>query len=271
MRRKRLGDRRDVQPLLVGERHDDRALVDPVGDLVGPGLDDLVRARDSLRAGQRRTRVDDGGAPAELLAVGAERLGGRGGAEDHDAERALDHLGEDAVVPKPGRIEHAALESLLTGGGVGIERPVAVLVEQRLHLAPEGGIGLLDPDVDLAAAGEADFPGLAVGDAVVHAASLAAFEDLLRPLDDVGLDTAAGDGSREGSVLTDDHLRARLPWRRADRVDDGREHDSLARARRLDHVEMLVHHGLSVAPCVEMMPLARAARSCRLASSGRRP
>ena len=105
----------NVEPLLVGERDDDRALVDPVGDLVGPGLDDLVGARDALRGRERGARVDDGRAPAELLAVGAEMLGGLGGAEDHDAERALDHLGEDAVVAQAGALEHAALEPLLAG------------------------------------------------------------------------------------------------------------------------------------------------------------
>ena len=171
-------------------------------------------------------------------------LGGLGGAEDHHAQRALDHLGEDAVVAEPGALEHAALEPLLAGRGVGVEHPVAVLVEQRAHVAPELGIGLLEPDVDLAAAGEADLEGVAVGDAVVDAAGLAAGEDCLRALDDVGLDAAAGDRADEAAALGTTIFAP--GWRGAERsvVDDGRDRDLLARPRRrVDRVEDARPHG----------------------------
>ena len=209
----------------------------------GQALIDLVRARDALGRRERGARVDDGRAPAELLAVGAEVLGGLGRAEDHDAERALDHLGEDAVVAETGALEDAALEPLLAGVRVGVEHPVAVGVEQRANVAPELGIGLLDPDVDLAAAGEPDLPGLAVGDAVVDAAGDLAGEDVLRPLDDVGLDAAAGDRA-------DEACRSRATiifapgWRGADRIVSitvATTTRSPAARRLVDHVEDVVH------------------------------
>ena len=140
------------------------------------------------------------------------------------------------------------LEPLLAGVRVGEEHPVAVGVEQRANLVPELGIGLLDPDVDLAAAGEPDLPGLAVGDAVMDAAGDLAGEEVLRALDDVGLDAAARDRADECAVLAHDHLRARLSWRRPDRVDHGRDDDALpGGARLVDHIEDVVH-GSTIAP-----------------------
>ena len=69
------GDGRDVEPLLVAERDDDGAIVDPVEHLVGPGLDHLVGARDALGSRERGPSIDHRRAPPELLPVGAEVLG----------------------------------------------------------------------------------------------------------------------------------------------------------------------------------------------------
>ena len=51
----------------------------------------------------------------------------------------------------------------------------------------------LDEDVDLAAAGQADAPGLVVGDAVGDDRRRLTGEDRLGTLGDVGFDAAAGD------------------------------------------------------------------------------
>ena len=56
---------------------------------------------------------------------------------------------------------------------------------------------LLDEDVDLAAAGQADPERHLVGDPVREQPRRAAGEYLLRGEDDVALDAAAGDGARE--------------------------------------------------------------------------
>ena len=61
-------------------------------------------------------------------------------------------------------------------------------VEHRLDLLPPR---LLDEDVDLAAAGQADRPGLLVGDPVGEELRLGAGEDGLGLLVDLVLDTAA--------------------------------------------------------------------------------
>src|SRR5262249_27569588 len=151
-------------------------------------------------------------------------------------------LGEDAVVAQAGRLEHAALEPFLAGRGVGVEHPVAVLVEQHAHLAPELDVGLLEPDVDLAAAREAHLECVGVGDPVVDLARGRAGEDLLRALGHVGLDAPAGDRADDASALGDHHLRAGLARRRAERRDDGPDRRLLAgRGRSVDRVEDLLH------------------------------
>ena len=59
----------------------------------------------------------------------------------------------------------------------------------------------LDPDPDLAAAGEADVPGLIVGDAVVEELRRPTAEHRARLLDDGALDAASRDRSGDLSAL----------------------------------------------------------------------
>ena len=103
--------------------------------------------------------------------------------------------------------------------GVGVEHPVPVGVEQRANVVPEPGVGELEPDVDLPAAGEADLPGIAVGDAVVDGPRLATAEDRGGAGSDIGFDAAAGDRADDPSALADHHLRAGLARGGADRGD----------------------------------------------------
>ena len=232
------------------ERDDRGALVDPVEDLVGPRLDDLVGARQPLRRRERGARVDDCRAPAELLPVRGEMLGGLGGAEDQHSQWALDHLGEDAVVAKACLLEQTALEPLLAGLDIRVEHRVLVVVEHAAHLAPQLGLGLLEPDVDLAAAGEADLERVAVGDAVVNEVGGPTREDLLCTLGDVGLDATARHGADVAAALGDDVLRAGLARRRPDRADDGGDCRLLAAfGGGVDRVEdRTLHRSTQVTP-----------------------
>ena len=121
----------------------------------------------------------------------------------------------------------------------GVEHPVAVRVEQRADLAPELRVGLLDPDVDLAAAREADLPGLAVGDAVVDARGRRSPAKSCFARSTTSASTQPPETEPTNRPLSRiDHLRAGLARRRADRVDHGRDDDLLARRGRLvDRVE----------------------------------
>src|SRR3954454_9296259 len=64
----------------------------------------------------------------------------------------------------------------------------------------------LEEDLQLAAAGKADFPGLLVGDAEIEQARLAVRDHLLRLLDDGALDAAARDRAQHASVGIDHEL-----------------------------------------------------------------
>src|SRR5256885_17019668 len=67
---------------------------------------------------------------------------------------------------------------------------------------------LLHEHLDLAAAGEADVPGLLVGDAEIEQLRLAAGDGLLRLLDHRTLDAAAGDRADEFAAVIDRELAA---------------------------------------------------------------
>ena len=103
---------------------------------------------------------------------------------------------------------------------------------------------LLDEDVDLAAAREADPEGHIVGDPVGDEARAGSGEHLLRGEDDVALDAAAGNGAGKLALLAHGELGADRPRRRAARGDHGRESDPpspLTPAPRLQ--QRFVHAG----------------------------
>ena len=67
----------------------------------------------------------------------------------------------------------------------------------------------LDEDLDLAAAGEPDLPGLLVADPEIEEARLAVLDRRLCFLDDDTLDTAARDRADKRAVIGDRELGAR--------------------------------------------------------------
>src|SRR3954447_23303895 len=85
----------------------------------------------------------------------------------------------------------------------------------------------LHEDVDLAAAREADAPGLVVRDAVGDDGRGLAGEDRLRALGHVRLDTATGDRAEHAAGARDRELRAERARGAAPRGDDGRKRDGL--------------------------------------------
>src|SRR5205823_10116577 len=94
----------------------------------------------------------------------------------------------------------------------------------------------LDKDLDLAAAGEADFPGLLVTDPEIEEARLAVADRLQGLGDDRAFDAAARHRADKGAAAIDGELGAERAGRGAPSVDDRRERDAFARfapARRL--------------------------------------
>src|SRR5579859_222853 len=81
----------------------------------------------------------------------------------------------------------------------------------------------LDEDLHLAAAGEADVPGLLVGHAEIEQLRLARADGVECALDYGAFDAAAGDGADEAALVVDRQLGADRPGRGAPGGDDGGE------------------------------------------------
>src|SRR5882724_11879323 len=81
--------------------------------------------------------------------------------------------------------------------------------------AARASLQLLDIDLQLAAAGQPDLPGLFVGDAEIEQARLAVGNGLLRLLDDGALDAAARHRADHGAVAVDGEMAADRSGRRA--------------------------------------------------------
>src|SRR5439155_26823442 len=136
------------------------------------------------------------------------------GAEEEQPRRRpelLDELGP--VLVDDGR----ARESLTT-----LDAPEELLELAQRHV--------LDEDVDLAAAGQADRPGLLVRDPVGEELGLRACEHRLRLLVDLVLDTAAGNRPGELPLLRDRELRADRARRGGTRGDHGGQRHLLVAA-----------------------------------------
>ncbi len=158
--------------------------------VLGPRPDDPVGARQALGRREGRARVDDDRVPADQLRGGAERLGGVDGAEDDEPRRRPVHLGVDPValaleqaVPLDVRGERGQLRRPVADGLARVEEDEqlgsrvlalehreadrALLVRDDLEQPlAQRRVEPVDPDVDLAAAGEADLERLVVGDPV---------------------------------------------------------------------------------------------------------
>src|SRR5436305_15054180 len=132
--------------------------------------------------------------------------------------------------PHPAAIAgHSSIQSQAPPGGAHARSPTP-----RRESGPS--FDALDKDLDLAAAGEADFPGLLVGDAEIEEARLAVADRLQGLGDDRALDAAARDRADKGAVAVDGELGAQRAGRGAPSIDNRRERDAFARfapARRL--------------------------------------
>jgi hypothetical protein len=193
---------------------------------------------ESFARREPRPRVGDDRAPADVARCCAQRIGRVHGAVDqHPRRRAedireqapsvqLDHLAVtgadqlvgDVVVP----IGHEPFAAVVQ---VDEEDGTALLPRDVRELLQERGVGLVDPDVDLPAAGEPDAERLVVGNPVREQPGLTAGEHLASRLDDLALHAAAGDRPRELAPLGDDQLRPDRSRSRAPGGDDTRHGD----------------------------------------------
>src|SRR5947199_10336997 len=80
----------------------------------------------------------------------------------------------------------------------------------------------LDKDLDLAAAGQPDLPGLLVADPEIEEARLAVADRFQRLGHDRAFDAAARDRADKGAIAIDRELGAERPGRRAPGPDDRR-------------------------------------------------
>src|SRR5690606_9559276 len=107
----------------------------------------------------------------------------------------------------------------------------------------------LDVDLELAAAGEADLPGLLVGHAVVEQLGRGAGHDLERLLDHGALDAAARDRADHLAGIVDAELAADRSRRRSPGADHGRHRDPvtgvLPRSQLLQDLVVFVHRARS--------------------------
>ena len=231
--------------------------------LVGPEQQELVGARDSLGRREARPRVGDDRSPAEELRCAAQRLCRVDRAVDEEPRRRRLDVRENRAALQLDDVTAAPpARGLLQ---LGIVQPLADPLagdHRERHLRPLRVDELLDEDVDLAAAGQADPERHLVGDPVGEQPRRTALEDLLRREDDVALDAAAGDGALEVTAVADVELRADRTRRRAARRHDGRDGDPAPDlAPEHGPLQRLVHPGQASGrgrPCAG--PRARAAR-----------
>ena len=206
----------------MGE-HDDRGVhVKPhlLETLVRPGDDELVRARQPLARDQPGPGIDHGRAPAERARRAAELLRSVRRADDDESRPhswdLREHLFavelEDAARPLDVR------KPLLPRAGAFQDgQPGVVAVLGQLAFEP------LNENVDLAAAGQADAPGLVISDPVGQKPRLATGDDLFGLLGDVALDATAGNRAVQPARLEDDELRTYRSRSGTTSGDDGRE------------------------------------------------
>src|SRR5204863_8775256 len=84
-------------------------------------------------------------------------------------------------------------------------------------------VHFLDEDLDLAAAGQADVPGLLVGDAEAEQSRRAVLDRIDRFLDHRALDAAPRDRALQGAAVVDAELAADRPRPGAPGGDHGRD------------------------------------------------
>src|SRR6516165_10202227 len=99
-----------------------------------------------------------------------------------------------------------------------------------------GSVHLLDEHLDLAAAGEADIPGLLVGDTEIEQPRLAVLDGVERFLDHGAFDAAARYRAHHGAAVVDAELAANRTGRRTPSGDHGGDGDAFAGGLPLAHL-----------------------------------
>ena len=273
----RARDGRVVQLRVVRE-HDDVILgpqLDDVVALLGPFHDDLVGRRNAARPSRTRcagrsprcasrarrscgraasavstaptttTRGDGTSASAKIRPSSSSRT-----VWLRSAEIASSPAADDPVAPAPRaprRSRRPAVTKRVRAGVVAVDRPVT----RRGALGRDlPALVALDPDPDLAAAREADVPGLVVRDAVEEELRRARPSSTLwASADDRALDAAAGDGAGHLAARADGELGAERARSGAARAHDGGQRDLVAaRAPAVGGAEGVFVHAATPQP-----------------------
>jgi len=122
-------------------------------------------------------------------------------------------------VEQRGQRDRTAPGERVAGGGQRAAGGLAELVDEQLH-----GPAAHEPDVD----------GLLVGDAVGDDVRRGARQHLARVVHERALDAAAGDRALDAPEVVDEHLRARVERRGAERLDQRRRDDAPSRVEPLE-------------------------------------
>src|SRR5919201_541442 len=246
--------------------------------LVGPRDDDLVGVGEALSRGETRAGVGHDRAPADRTGGGAERVGRVDRPVDEEARRRSEHVREHAPSLQLGDLAVAGADQLVGDVVFPFEHePLASVLEVDEEDRPpvfagdvgdtaeEVRIGLVDPDVDLAAAGQADAEREVVRDPIREQAGCAARQHLAGRLDDLALDAATGHRAGELAGLRDDQLRAdRARCRATGRDDAGQRDPSPLRAPAIKLSQDLPHGKI-----VALGLMAAAAASLAMPLGGR--
>ena len=267
---KRAADHRQVEFVVVGE-NDHRSSQVQLSlrhGLVWPEEKELVGAGDSLGRGEARPGVGDQRPPAEELRGATEGFCRVDRAVDEEPRRRGIDVGENRAAGQLDDVTAAPAPRRLLQ--LRIMQPLADSLardDDERHVRLFGLDELLDEDVDLAAAGQADAERHLVGDPVGEQPWRTAPKNLLGGEHDIALDTAAGDRPFEIAAVADEQLRADRTRRRFPRRHDrGDSHLAPHLAPTHGPLQRLVHRNQSSSgalsdrgrPCED--PRARAAR-----------
>jgi hypothetical protein len=221
-RRCQSGDKRGVVELrIVREDRDRRGRIDRLElgkRLFGPGGDHLLGARKTLGGRESATWIDHKGPP-----LGPQRRFGQ--RECRCIESRLTERPKGKLIDADEQLRPRLGGALKRRDDCGAAAGACTFGEARLQTL---GRVALDPNRDLAAAGQADVPRFAVVDAELSEAWLGSGEDFLGDLHHRALDAAAGHRADDLASVLDRHLRSDRLRRRALRVDHRREGDATA-------------------------------------------
>src|SRR5216684_1044223 len=130
----------------------------------------------------------------------------------------------------------ASAASLRRVASVTARRLVRALWSAARVLACMESVHLLDEYLDLAAAGEANVPGLLICDAEIEQPRLAVLDRRQRFLDHSPFDATARDRAHHGTAVVDAELATDRPRRGSPGGDHGGDGDAFTRVLPLAHL-----------------------------------